>query len=54
MSGSRLHPTSSQSHRQSPQSLFGPYLSNTDPQNRLEAVIALAEAATHEDCADAL
>lgn len=31
---------------QSPRALFGPYLGNSDPQIRLEAVIALAEAAT--------
>lgn len=33
---------------QSPRALFGPYLAGTDPQNRLETVIALAEAATAE------
>jgi HEAT repeat protein len=33
---------------QSARALFEPYLGSPDPQNRLEAVIALAEAATHE------
>jgi hypothetical protein len=33
---------------QSPRTLFGPYLGSPDPQTRLEAVIALAEAATPE------
>lgn len=32
----------------SPRTLFGPYLDSSDPQTRLEAVIALAEAATPE------